>query len=220
MVCHPVEGMLIECDTKTITKAGIHAEVVDKNGVVPITVFIARDVFEPGKSYSNRPNTSHIFDTMEENQTIFVKIIGTRFELNDPFICVIGQLNDPGHDEHPRNRQRGGLSRLMVGEDYVENLIKTKEKLFLYCYKECIKKINYLKKLESNKDSNYHFNVINATGPLFLTKIINKLQRKHESLKSKIIILPSDYFCCGSYGKVPHTKNIFIKHHFTGTWLK
>ena len=29
MVCHPVEGMLIECQTKTITKAGIHAEVID-----------------------------------------------------------------------------------------------------------------------------------------------------------------------------------------------
>jgi single stranded DNA-binding protein len=31
MVCHPVEGMLIECDTKTITKAGIHAEVTDES---------------------------------------------------------------------------------------------------------------------------------------------------------------------------------------------
>jgi hypothetical protein len=43
MVCHPVEGMLIEFKSKTITKAGIHAEVVDKTGSVPVTVFIARD---------------------------------------------------------------------------------------------------------------------------------------------------------------------------------
>ena len=43
MICHPVEGMLIECDVKTITKAGIHAEVIDNDGTVPITTFIARD---------------------------------------------------------------------------------------------------------------------------------------------------------------------------------
>ena len=41
-VCHPVEGMLIECTSKTITKAGIHAQVIDRD-IIPITVFIARD---------------------------------------------------------------------------------------------------------------------------------------------------------------------------------
>jgi DNA-directed RNA polymerase subunit E'/Rpb7 len=82
MVCHPVEGMLIECDTKTITKAGIHAEVVDKNGVVPITVFIARD----------HHFTDRQFSEIKENMKITVRVIGVRFELNDPYICVIGKL--------------------------------------------------------------------------------------------------------------------------------
>jgi hypothetical protein len=35
--------MLVESICKTVTKAGIHTEVIDKNGNVPITVFIARD---------------------------------------------------------------------------------------------------------------------------------------------------------------------------------
>jgi DNA-directed RNA polymerase subunit E'/Rpb7 len=39
MVCYPVDGMLVECICKTITKAGIHAEVIDKQGNVPITVY-------------------------------------------------------------------------------------------------------------------------------------------------------------------------------------
>ena len=117
MICHPVEGQLIECVAKTITKAGIHAEVVTENDIVPVTVFVARD----------HHNTNKYFSTIKENANITIRVIGVRFELNDPFICVIGQLNDQGHDEHPRNRQRGGLSRLMVGEDYFENIMMAEE---------------------------------------------------------------------------------------------
>tara|TARA_Y100000389_G_scaffold204641_1_gene258531 strand:+ start:2688 stop:3257 length:570 start_codon:yes stop_codon:yes gene_type:complete len=82
MVCHPVEGMLMECDTKTITKAGIHAEVIDKEGNVPITIFIARD----------HHFTQNNFNNIKENEKITVSIIGIRFELNDPYICAIAKL--------------------------------------------------------------------------------------------------------------------------------
>jgi hypothetical protein len=82
MICHPVEGMLIECKSKTITKAGIHAEVVDEIGTVPVTVFIARD-----HNYNDVT-----FNNVKENENILVRVIGTRFELNDSYICVIGKL--------------------------------------------------------------------------------------------------------------------------------
>jgi len=82
MVCHPVEGMLIECQTKTITKAGIHAEVIDDKGAMPITAFIARD----------HHYTDNNFATVKENDKITIRVIGVRYELNDPYICVIGKL--------------------------------------------------------------------------------------------------------------------------------
>lgn len=84
MVSHPVEGMLIECEAKTITKAGIHAEVVDDEGNVPITVFIARD----------HHYTQTYFNNVKENEQIKVSVIGIRFELNDPYICAIAKLVD------------------------------------------------------------------------------------------------------------------------------
>jgi len=84
MICHPVEGMLIECTTKTITKAGIHAEVVDEDGSVPVTVFIARD----------HHFTDSIFASVVENDKLLVNVIGVRYELNDPYICVIARLKD------------------------------------------------------------------------------------------------------------------------------
>jgi len=102
MICNPVEGMKIECLVKTITKAGIHAEVVDKNGVVPVTVFIARDHHFSDKN----------FNSIKENAKIIVRVIGSRFELNDPFIYVIGELmNDQFKTQTIRK------PRLVIGGD-------------------------------------------------------------------------------------------------------
>jgi len=84
MICHPVEGMTINCDVKTITKAGVHAEVTDQTGVVPLVVFIARD----------HHYTSKEFADIKENDKITVKVIGIRYELNDPYICTIAQLTN------------------------------------------------------------------------------------------------------------------------------
>ncbi len=84
LICYPVEGMILECVSKTITKAGIHSEVVDSDNVVPVTVFVARD----------HHNTNKYFNTIKENAKIQVKVIGVRYELNDPYICAIGKLVD------------------------------------------------------------------------------------------------------------------------------
>jgi DNA-directed RNA polymerase subunit E'/Rpb7 len=104
MICHPVEGMLIECTVKTITKAGIHAEVAETDGIVPLTIFVARD-----HQYNDR-----LFGAAKENTKVTVRVIGIRFELNDPYICVIAKLVDnatgdkPGHKK-PIQIDRGNL---------------------------------------------------------------------------------------------------------------
>lgn len=84
MVCHPVDGMLIKCVCKTITKAGIHAEVIDGKGNTPITVFVARD------HHINDQN----FEKATENSKLIVSVIGVRFELNDSTISCIGKLKE------------------------------------------------------------------------------------------------------------------------------
>ena len=92
MICHPVEGMLIECNCKTITKAGIHAEVVDKKGNTPVVVFVARD----------HHISNNMFEHVKENAKLLVKIIGIRYELNDPNICVIGKLMENIVDQYDK----------------------------------------------------------------------------------------------------------------------
>lgn len=82
LVCNPIKDMEVVCRVKNITKAGIHAEVRDNEDNVPITVFVARD-----HNYTNK-----MFDEVEKDTSIRVKIIGVRFELNDPSITAIAYL--------------------------------------------------------------------------------------------------------------------------------
>jgi DNA-directed RNA polymerase subunit E'/Rpb7 len=90
LVCNPPEGMTVECVTRTITKAGIHAEVVtDKKGYIPLKIFVARD-----HNYTNK-----LFSRVKENMKIKVKIIGKRFEFNDPHIVAIASLVDLGNEK-------------------------------------------------------------------------------------------------------------------------
>lgn len=95
MVCHPVEGQLIECKTKNITKAGIRA-VVEEGENTPLHIFIAKD--------------HHImdsqFNSIKEDMNIVAKVIGIRYELNDPYICCIAKLADGDKEEKPKPKQK------------------------------------------------------------------------------------------------------------------
>lgn len=80
-VCFPVEGMIIPCVAKNITKAGIRAESA---GEVPspVVVFIAKD---------HHYNVAQ-FSEIKEGDKINVRVVGQRFELNDKYVSIIGEL--------------------------------------------------------------------------------------------------------------------------------
>lgn len=83
-VCLPVEGMLIECVVKNITKAGIRAEVIgDDKETSPLVIFVARDHHIDNKYYND----------VVEKSVIRVRVIGQRFELNDKYITIIAELH-------------------------------------------------------------------------------------------------------------------------------
>lgn len=81
LVCNPPQGMRISCAVKNITNAGILAHV-DDSEYSPLNIFIARD------HHYNIP----YFSELKEKDIIMVRVIGQRFELNDPFVSVIGEL--------------------------------------------------------------------------------------------------------------------------------
>jgi hypothetical protein len=81
-ICLPVEGMEIECITKFITKAGVHAEYIVDNKPI-ITFFITRD-----DNYDN----PEFVKIKGPHVKILAKVTGVTYELNDPTICVIADL--------------------------------------------------------------------------------------------------------------------------------
>ena len=96
LVCNPIKDVEMECKVKNITKAGIHAEVRDDEDNVPITIFVARD-----HNYTNR-----LFENVEVDTIVRVKIIGVRFELNDPSITAIAQLLDKRQELRQEPKER------------------------------------------------------------------------------------------------------------------
>jgi len=83
-ICCPVEGMLIQCVAKDITKAGIRAESSDETPS-PVVLFIARDHFY------NLP----YFATIKEGDKFTARVIGQRFELNDKYVSIIAEIVEP-----------------------------------------------------------------------------------------------------------------------------
>ena len=81
--CFPVEGQLVNCVAKNITKAGIRAE--SSNEIpTPFVVFVSRDF----------QITNPTFLEIQEGDRFVARIIGQRFELNDTYISIIAEITD------------------------------------------------------------------------------------------------------------------------------
>ena len=80
LICRPVEGMRFRAIVKNVTKAGVRAEINEVKS--PVVVFIARDHHYKSQEFSK----------LEEGNDINVRVIGIRYELNDEYISIIGEL--------------------------------------------------------------------------------------------------------------------------------
>ena len=89
-ICCPVEGMLVQCIAKNITKAGIRAESSDETPS-PIIIFVTRD----------HHYMAQYFSTIKEEDKFTARVIGQRFELNDKYVSIIAELVEPKKEYTP-----------------------------------------------------------------------------------------------------------------------
>jgi DNA-directed RNA polymerase subunit E'/Rpb7 len=117
-ICKPVEGMRIRCTVCNITKAGIRAihhkeQCKDKDGDAiksfesPITVFVAREHHIKDKSYT---------EITKEGEDIIIKVIGSRYQLNDDNISILGELCKTKRDKKG-NKQLNTMGSCQVPSD-------------------------------------------------------------------------------------------------------
>jgi len=102
--CFPVEGMKITCSVKNIVKAGIRAESAH-DVPSPIVVFIARD---------HHFNMKY-FNEVQVGDIITVRVIGQRFELNDKYVSIIGELVK--EKDFVTKQKQPAKPRLIIEED-------------------------------------------------------------------------------------------------------
>ena len=88
LICNPIENTTIACVAKNITQAGIRA--ISSDEYLPVVVYISRD-------YSMLTQNTY-YNTIKEGDKIYVRVIGKRFEMNDKFIQIIGELVSPKKD--------------------------------------------------------------------------------------------------------------------------
>lgn len=78
-VFYPYEGLELECLIKYVNRIGVQANLGDR--INPVEIYVTRE-----------HNQSVDFDALQVNQKIRIKVIGHRYELNDRFITILGEL--------------------------------------------------------------------------------------------------------------------------------
>jgi len=107
MICYPVEGMIIETKVKNITKAGFRCEVMDESGNIPIIAFVIRE----------HNIMKEQFNTIKESDDIHIRVIGVTFELNDPYISIIGELINKSPEKEEKNKKMKQIQYKIKGGD-------------------------------------------------------------------------------------------------------
>ena len=97
MVCYPYEGMVLNCKIQNITKIGVKAVLSDDENENPIVIFASRihneDILSNADIDENEEeNEFSINDTIKINNIIKIRVIGYRFEINDPFLSVLAEI--------------------------------------------------------------------------------------------------------------------------------
>lgn len=82
LICNPVEGMKFKVTAENITKAGIRGST-GKNS--PVDVFIARD----------HHYKMDYFNEIKEGDSVTIRVLGQRYEINDPKISIIAEVVKP-----------------------------------------------------------------------------------------------------------------------------
>lgn len=88
-ICYPYEDMIVNVKIFNITKIGIRAILDDNEKKNPIIVFANRIHNSDINSQNSEDNNNNKYNI---GDTIKIKTLGHRFEINDPSIFIIGKI--------------------------------------------------------------------------------------------------------------------------------
>ena len=91
MLCCPKDGAVINCIAKTVTQAGIRAHACTNPS--PVVIYISREMHDAARIPMPVPMPMTMtMDSIKPGDTMQIRVVGRRFELNDKHVSVIGEL--------------------------------------------------------------------------------------------------------------------------------
>jgi len=88
MLCCPKDGAVINCVAKTVTQAGIRAHACMSPS--PVVIYISREMQDAVRTPQGPVPMQ--MDSIKPGDTMQIRVVGKRFELNDKHVSVIGEL--------------------------------------------------------------------------------------------------------------------------------
>jgi hypothetical protein len=142
-----------------------------------------------------------------------MRCLGHKIDIENTSTILCYEFNkDWIHDKNFLNNSKSCYKNVCVCQWFMVS--EPKQEIFLKMFMYCMSIIDDLININKNNRS-YFDDVLNGCGPVAFTRIVI------DNLSDKVVILPSDFFCTGAgCGSVPDTKNKFVKHHYTASWLK
>ena len=94
LICLPVEGMTLQVKALSINTAGIKAESIQYSHPTELSVASGGTHATPYVLFISRNHhqDNDIFNSIQVNDTFTAKVIVQRFELNDKYISIIGEI--------------------------------------------------------------------------------------------------------------------------------
>lgn len=146
-----------------------------------------------------------------------LKCLGHSIDIKNTSTILSYEVHNDWHqvDKNLLKNKKICYKNLGIAQWFI--MTEPKQEIFLKMFMSCMDNLDALVDIKQNtvnvNRDDYHYNVISKSGPLAFTKTVV------DNMSDKIKILPSDFFCGGSWGKVPFTKNSYISHKFTSSWL-
>ena len=91
MICLPYEDMTFKCKIQTITKIGIRGVLTHDENKNPFVVF-ASYLHNSNIQQTENQTFDEKTNTYKEGDVILIRVIGHRFEINDPSIYVLAEI--------------------------------------------------------------------------------------------------------------------------------
>jgi hypothetical protein len=190
-------------------------ETFDDFSLYSLNKYILQKDTTESKHYFYKNPCKHSTFVSSNSHFETMKCLGHKMDIKNTSTILSYEIHKDWHSPNIISNNKLAYKNVCIAQWFMMTEPKQEIflKMFMYCIENIDKLINLNKNMMNDDREKYHHDVTSTSGPLSFTKMVV------ENISEKITILPSDFFCNGSWGLVPFTENSFVSHKFTSSWI-